>query len=274
MQKRKWKRGKRGDAADEAACIRASRSLYAAEIVDAVFLAREAAAAPVCLLPAASASASDGVLALVANRLRIREAKLGAGVSALLPASGTAIVLFHPLLTTRWADVDKADQEIMQMLSRRQDYTDACQRVGTVSKANTNVLVVVLDDLELYKFLSLECAGCANVAILPCHGAGEAADQICARGEAHALYKSSVQQHVRSEHATKCIVPTMAAQPMQQLVWDALGVKDTSLMRDGDLFDLLSGRLNAHMCQERFGWSAHTSNATLRALQSNDAIEH
>lgn len=269
MQQRSRKRGitKRGNSEDDSNALWAGMQHYEATVLPLQLLGNDAT-----VLVSPDHDCNE-LVDMLSAKVRIRMADdLPKGVSMLFPATGICCVVLCPFVHKGTSsDLQGVEDGIAAILNRDGLFRRAKERVLTLASRFARVEVVVVNDLELSKFIFSHTASLGNVACAACHGTNEAAERLLQLLNLQRLYKSATQQEVRTQYQLQCI-NAIAAHPItRQRVWLGLGVHEAAAasLNGEDLELALSGRASVSICEEHFGWSPQLA-ASLANTLIND----
>jgi hypothetical protein len=214
------------------------------------------AGAMVCLVSVERGDGGDALVQALSTSMRIREAASlqgGGKTLFLFPATGLAVVLLGALAGASSATgAGRAEHELAQLLSRRGAMAASAAHVLDNAGRFANVVALVVDDVDLCKYLSVHTSAANNVAIVACHGVAGAEQQVLKLAQTQTLWKSATRQQMQSDFMAKCVCTTVSSPAVLELVWNALGIERAAERQlvGSDLLDLLAGRASVAVCQE------------------------
>ena len=223
---------------------------------------------PAVLVDASAASHQVTAALRKDARVQLRGAEGLAG-HYFLPRSKTVIVLLGFDVRSSGGSFGSMEAELHQSLMQQQHFDDALQQVRTVATSHAAAanrpVALVMSNLELYKFLSVQCIE-LDACILPCYGPDEAVEHI-------ARLASDISRQTATEHYDS-ETRAVTSGPIVDARISALFPSIPAHLRlsGDDLYDLLAGRTSDAICQEHFGWSTAVARTVQSAIQ-NDSVE-
>ena len=215
------------------------------------------ARAPARLVCLVDSSFMDHAVARLLQRtpsIVVREASNLDGAALVLPARKQAFVLAGLDERDYTGPLDSDEALLHRQVTRGALFESDRAAVQSVASKFAHVSVLVINDLELSKYLTLEFM--SDVRILSCHGPAEAAAYIedCVP-EPHQPMPVACGDAVATAIAT--LVPGMGA---------------AHRLEPAQLLELLAGRTSDGICQEHYGWSLDTARRVQEVLRKDQVL--
>jgi hypothetical protein len=200
----------------------------------------------------------EALVEALSKTLRMREAASleAAGKTLFLfPATGLAVLLFGALESTKPelgvgpVGGSRLELELAQLLSRPRLLAESAEHLLDKAGRFAHVVALVVDDLDLYKYLSVHVSS-ANVALVACQGMAGAQQHMIKLAQTQLLWKSAMRQQMTKDFMSKCVETTVSSPALLALSWGSLGVNNADQLAGSDLLDLLSARASVAVCQE------------------------
>ena len=195
---------------------------------------------------------------------RIREANLD-HATFLLAAEKTAfLVVGRELHLMR--HMSRIEMETFVKATRRKTFIEAVQKAKLLRSNFSKGVVLVLNNLELFKSLSLELFDEEHLDLLCCNGPEEALAHI-----KHYLVQPNPQVY-QKQIQELCQNEIVERRVMQQIPY--LPLAPQSRMQPSDVHDLLAGRTSDNICQEHYNWTPEQARLIQAAIQNDSLVEH
>lgn len=244
-------------------------------------MASEQPATMICLVPTQGHQEWKGLRdLLLARGMRLRESDALArdGPTLVLPSVGQAVIVVGREISeqarSRLPAWESLERDLRAYLALSDAPATTKERIQRVAAGFAHISALVVNDLDLAKYLYFEALKWPNVEIVPCGSLPEAAEHVVHLVQAQTLTKKTTQQRLQDAYS-KLQTSALSAPPMIGAVWHELGVPDAIERRlnSSDLLEILSGRASQAICEEQYQLTPAQARTVLATLQRNTGEE-